>query len=166
MSCHISLVSLSFSQFIKAYILLYKQFTSHFKVVLTLRDKNDWLSSLRETVLPKTNTPQKLMFDEMKTTFGLDKTFEKMVYDSMKFAFQKDIDLDNDEALLECFDEYNQRIKDTIPHERLLVHTFTDGWGPLCKFLNVDIPKDKPYPHVNDRNEMKSRMEVTRKQMS
>jgi hypothetical protein len=26
----------------------------------------------------------------------------------------------------------------------------SEGWGPLCEFLGVDVP-DEPLPHVNDR---------------
>ena len=25
-----------------------------------------------------------------------------------------------------------------------------DGWVPLCEFLGVEAPKDKPFPHLND----------------
>ena len=27
----------------------------------------------------------------------------------------------------------------------------TDGWEPLCEFLEVDVPAE-PLPHVNDRD--------------
>ncbi|HYK85498.1 MAG TPA: sulfotransferase, partial [Ktedonobacteraceae bacterium] len=26
-----------------------------------------------------------------------------------------------------------------------------EGWEPLCAFLGVEVPKDKPFPHLNDR---------------
>mmetsp|Transcript_17933 Transcript_17933/g.24905 ORF Transcript_17933/g.24905 Transcript_17933/m.24905 type:complete len:289 (+) Transcript_17933:86-952(+) len=56
--------------------------------------------------------------------------------------------------------EYNRRIEDTkriVPPEQLLIFKATDGWEPLCKFLDKPIP-DEPYPRTNDKNEMKTRM--------
>ncbi|CAH8581206.1 unnamed protein product [Heterobilharzia americana] len=135
------------------------------KVILTIRDKNDWLSSIRQTVLPKTNTPDYMLFEEAKQTIGLGPSFTKMVDDSMRFTFQKpNMDLDNDEELLACFDEHNKRVMETVPEDRLLVYQLGDGWEPLCKFLNIPVPQNIPFPHVNDRAEMKSRIELIKKQ--
>jgi hypothetical protein len=25
-----------------------------------------------------------------------------------------------------------------------------EGWGPLCEFLGVEVPREKPFPHLND----------------
>jgi hypothetical protein len=32
------------------------------------------------------------------------------------------------------------------PGRELLVFEATQGWGPLCEFLGVDVPKDTPWP--------------------
>ncbi len=37
-----------------------------------------------------------------------------------------------------------------MPPERLLVWNVTEGWEPLCEFLEVPVPAE-PLPHVNDR---------------
>ena len=42
-------------------------------------------------------------------------------------------------------------VKRTVPPERLLVWEVTEGWEPLCEFLEVDVP-DEPLPHANDRD--------------
>ena len=39
-------------------------------------------------------------------------------------------------------------MKSTVPPDRLLVFSITDGWEPLCKFLDVSVPKE-PFPHEN-----------------
>jgi Sulfotransferase domain len=44
---------------------------------------------------------------------------------------------------------WNQEVIDTVPSERLLVWWPTDGWEPLCEFLEVPVP-DQPVPNVND----------------
>lgn len=37
-----------------------------------------------------------------------------------------------------------------IPPERLLVFDVSQGWEPLCRFLNVAVP-DVPFPRTNNR---------------
>ena len=48
----------------------------------------------------------------------------------------------------EYFEVHEQRVKDMIPNDRLLVYTFDSGWEPLCDFLDVDVPSDE-LPHLN-----------------
>lgn len=45
---------------------------------------------------------------------------------------------------------YNESVKATISPERLLVWEVSEGWAPLCEFLEVPVP-DRPMPHANDR---------------
>jgi hypothetical protein len=40
-------------------------------------------------------------------------------------------------------------IRRTIPKERVLEYELGSGWGPLCKFLDKDVP-DVPFPHLNE----------------
>ncbi|CAH8539100.1 unnamed protein product [Schistosoma turkestanicum] len=125
------------------------------KVVLTIRDKYDWLSSVRHSVMPKSNDPQKQTFDDAKQALSFGQEAEKMIMSSLKQTFHKyDLNIDDDQFLLTCFDEYNKRVQETVPPERLLIHKFGDGWEPLCKFLNMDIPNGVVYPHVNSRSQV------------
>lgn len=48
-----------------------------------------------------------------------------------------------------AIDRYHEEVKREVPAERLLVWSVTEGWGPLCEFLEVDVP-DAPFPRVND----------------
>ena len=38
-----------------------------------------------------------------------------------------------------------------MPKDRLLEWSAADGWGPLCEFLDKDVPKE-PFPHVNTKD--------------
>jgi hypothetical protein len=40
-----------------------------------------------------------------------------------------------------------------VPSDRLLEFRVTEGWRPLCEFLNVEIP-DTSFPHLNEREGM------------
>lgn len=52
------------------------------------------------------------------------------------------------------FDRIDERIEimktDPRYKDRVLIFKVTDGWEPLCTFLGVDVPKDKPFPRSND----------------
>ncbi len=46
-----------------------------------------------------------------------------------------------------------QEVKEFIPKEKLLEFNVKQGWEPLCKFLEVEVPKE-PFPHLNDTKEI------------
>jgi len=50
-----------------------------------------------------------------------------------------------------CAREYTQtheEIQNSVPVERLLSFSATDGWEPLCNFLGIPV-LDEPFPHVH-----------------
>ncbi|MEQ7127650.1 sulfotransferase family protein [Actinopolymorpha sp. B11F2] len=49
---------------------------------------------------------------------------------------------------LRVFEEHYERVRCSLPAERLLVYRVQEGWEPLCWFLGVDVP-DEPFPRVN-----------------
>ncbi len=51
--------------------------------------------------------------------------------------------------LAEAITRYEEQVQRNIPPDRLLVWGVGDGWEPLCRFLEVDVP-DKPFPRLND----------------
>ena len=46
------------------------------------------------------------------------------------------------------------RVKRLIPAQQLLIYNVEQGWEPLCRFLNVEVP-DKPFPTGNEVESMK-----------
>jgi Sulfotransferase domain len=59
--------------------------------------------------------------------------------------------------LIEGMLRHHEEVKRTVPADRLLVWSFTDGWEPLCQFLGVAVP-GAPFPHVNDSHEFVDRV--------
>ena len=60
--------------------------------------------------------------------------------------FNNGFDRDN------CVRQYNrwiEHVKATVPPERLLVFNVKEGYGPLCRFLEVAEP-DEPFPFENE----------------
>ena len=44
-------------------------------------------------------------------------------------------------------------MKSVVPKDQLLVFDVSEGWEPLCKFLDLPVP-DVPFPNINDRQEV------------
>ena len=61
------------------------------------------------------------------------------------------------QQLIEAMNRHNDEVKRTVPPERLLVWSVTEGWGPLCEFLELPVPEE-PFPHINDRKEFLNRI--------
>jgi hypothetical protein len=49
---------------------------------------------------------------------------------------------------LRVFEQHYERVRRTVPAERLLVYRVQEGWEPLCRFLGADVPGG-PFPRVN-----------------
>ncbi|EEU41742.1 uncharacterized protein NECHADRAFT_54291 [Fusarium vanettenii 77-13-4] len=48
---------------------------------------------------------------------------------------------------------YHQQIawlKENVPQDRLFFVDVKDGWEPLCRALDLPVPKDVPFPRIND----------------
>ena len=51
------------------------------------------------------------------------------------------------------YEKHNESVKKLVPHEKLLVYDVREGWEPLCKFLEVEVPKEA-FPNLNDAESM------------
>ena len=49
--------------------------------------------------------------------------------------------------------EHNERIKQAVPKDRLLVFNVKQGWEPLCSFLEKPVPQ-VPFPRGNSTEEV------------
>ena len=61
-------------------------------------------------------------------------------------------DFTDRDCAIEAYRANNQKVRETIPPERLLVFQVADGWEPLCEFLEVPVP-DTPFPFTHPRKE-------------
>ena len=56
------------------------------------------------------------------------------------------------ESVVAAYKRNNEKVRDTIPADRLLVFAPSDGWAPLCRFLGVAAPATE-FPRSNARDE-------------
>jgi hypothetical protein len=110
------------------------------KVVLTVRDANDWFESTQATVFSPT----------MRARVA-DPLFKEFLTRTVWGLFGEAID-DRDRMVAE-FERHTAEVKSAIAARRLLVFEVSQGWQPLCDFLGVPVP-DAAFPRVNSRAEM------------
>lgn len=59
-----------------------------------------------------------------------------------------------------------RRLRHMVPKDMLLDFTLDQGWEPLCDFLGKEVPKNVPFPHVNDADALKAKIwEVQKRQL-
>ena len=54
----------------------------------------------------------------------------------------------NKEDMIRAYLDFGANVKETCPKDQLLVFSVTQGWEPLCAFLNVPVPS-VPFPRLN-----------------
>jgi len=111
------------------------------KVILTTRDANKWFDSTNETI-------HSLEFARFMKNSPFGEMIQKTMWDRMENRMQ------DRQYMVDFFNKHTAEIIDSIDPERLLVYQVSDGWAPLCKFLEVPVP-NLEYPRINSRNETK-----------
>lgn len=122
------------------------------KVILTVRDAEEWYASAIETVMhywsflettylfhlvPKSSHLAKLM----------DQAWAIPVFGGHR-------NLKNKAHCLEVFKRNIEEVKAVVPADQLLIFDVKEGWEPLCKFLGKKVPEE-PFPNANERKSFK-----------
>lgn len=130
----------------------WRQISGHFsqaKVILSLRDPEQWYESMLQTIVPSATIGTE-QDPDANGRAGSD-IIRKVVLEGL---FEGRI---ADRAYaLERFARHRQEVVETIPPERLLVFDVREGWGPLCAFLNRPVP-EAPFPSSNSVSEFRAR---------
>ena len=108
------------------------------RVILTVRDPERWWTSIDGTLFAASRAralpaPHAAVAEMGRLMMG--GTFDGRTSDR--------------EHVIRRFEEHNERVRQGISPERLLVFEVSQGWGPLCDFLGVEAP-DEPFPHLNE----------------
>jgi len=139
------------------------------KVILTVRDSDEiWFNSLHDFVSrsfakfgflstigtwaaylgafgPEIKGVTRVSMASFRILFGLDIYFEHKEL-SRRFKSGKDI-------MKQKYRAHIEYVKSVVPKDRLLIWNVKEGWEPLCKFLEHEIP-DCPVPRENMKAEL------------
>jgi hypothetical protein len=114
------------------------------KIILTVRDPERWYRSIMNTIYQLSRRFRRLsriIPAVHQFLYGMEKVVWKGIFHNK---------LEDKAHAIEVFNSHIEEVKRVVPEERLLVLEARHGWEPLCKFLNVPVPVDKPYPHKNN----------------
>jgi hypothetical protein len=129
------------------------------KVLLSVRDPERWLASFHETIWEMCFGDSLIRYSS-NARAKIDPRWDRYLnlVDRMfwiergTFASGR-----TPEEMIATMHRHEQAVRETIPPERLLVWDVTEGWEPLCAFLEVDVPAE-PLPHANDRGTFTDRV--------
>ncbi len=110
------------------------------KVVLTVRDPDQWFDSTQATIF-SADTKETLADPRFAPIARLMHRLHPDRYDRA--------------AMVAAFNRHTRAVTDGIPKDRLLVYRVGEGWAPLCAFLGVPVP-DRPFPRANVRAEIEA----------
>ena len=112
------------------------------RFVLTHRSPESWAASFSATI-------QKLVAQRREAPPEMQDWLEMAERVITKTGFPIGMDID---ALKRAFVAHNEAVKAAIPAHRLLIYQVSEGWGPLCEFLEAPVPTE-PFPRTNNRGE-------------
>jgi Sulfotransferase domain len=122
------------------------------KVLLSVRDAEAWERSMRQTIWGMFYG-EMLIRDLSTARCRVDPKWrgyiDMMIEMWEKSGLISDGSATTSESMRTAMERFNQEVQETIPAERLLVWSVSDGWEPLCEFLELPVP-ETPFPHLND----------------
>jgi hypothetical protein len=128
------------------------------KVLLSVRDPEAWERSMRQTVWAVRHGESliRLLSSAQAHVNPQWQAFLNMI-DHLIWEGTFASGHAEPEQMIETMLRHNEEVQRVVPPERLLVWSVTEGWEPLCEFLELPVP-DAPFPHANDRTEFLNRI--------
>ena len=124
------------------------------KILLTVRDPEKWHTSVMNTIGPgnngETDDSSELAHRQMTNSLIWQGTFNGRVNDK--------------DYAISVFQRHIEEVRRRVPADRLLVFDVSQGWEPLCRFLDVAVPGDTPFPRLNDSASFQQRFQSNAEQ--
>ncbi|KAL8855669.1 MAG: hypothetical protein Q9178_007680 [Gyalolechia marmorata] len=134
------------------------------KVVIVQRDPDQWYASCSRTVIPFSRSPQ------LKILYFLDRwlamrlaPFMGCLFTSL-FGPKTEDPVQRRENWIRGYLNAYEETRRMVRPENRLEYSLQQGWEPLCKFLEKDVP-NKPFPHLNDSATFGAGIKVFRRRM-
>lgn len=121
------------------------------KVLLSVRDSERWYESVRNTIYAGSQADL-ASADPATRERGAWTT--ELIWDGV---FDGGVE-DRDHAIA-VYEAHIATVRAAIPADRLLVFDASQGWEPLCAFLDRPVP-DEPYPRTNSTEQFRARRDA------
>jgi len=126
------------------------------KVILTKRDVDKWYESTLKTVWkagPQTVLAKMVLLTKMIFNTSLRDTFKCIKF--MRNTYLKkqfDNNFASKENAKKVFFNHIEDVKKHVPENKLLIYDVSEGWQPLCNFLELPVPEED-FPHLNKKED-------------
>lgn len=129
------------------------------KVICTVRDPDKWWNSLAP-IVEKGNLTVLSWILAPLPTLRMFQAYHKAMDDGRvgELYFRPGEPKRPTRAM---WDRHIEHLKQVVPKEKLFFYDVRDGWEPLCAILGVPVPKDVPFPRLNDAQAMDSFMKAS-----
>jgi hypothetical protein len=129
------------------------------KVLLSVRDGESWAHSMQDTIWGVLYGD--IMIRHLSAARATIDPKWRGYIEMMKEMWRQSGLISGEDTgtawMSAAIERYHDEVQRTVPADRLLVWSVTDGWEPLCEFLDVPVPQ-MPFPHLNDSKEFADRL--------
>jgi len=144
--------------------LYYREILEHYpraKVVLTIRDPEQWYNSVRQTIYrgkPKNVSDALRLIRNLIRSSDTRKVAPVFRYaDQLIWSGQFQSTFEDKNFALQCYQKHIDEVIKNVPADQLLIFDVREGWAPLCQFLGVPIPA-QPFPRSHQRQSFNEKM--------
>ena len=135
---------------------LWREQLAHYpdaRVLLSVRDPDRWYDSIMSTIY-------KVTVDNVESSDPVRQKAGQWAMDII-WNWLFDGKMDNRAHVIGVYNRHNDTVRTLVPADKLLVFEASQGWAPLCRFLEVPVPAED-YPRVNTREQFATRHEGER----
>jgi len=129
------------------------------KVICTVRDPDKWWNSLAP-VVEKGNLTVLSWILAPLPTLRMFRTYHD-VLDEGRVGEIYYRPGEPKRPTREMWERHIEHLKKIVPKDRLFFYDVRDGWEPLCAILGVPVPKEVPFPKLNDAKAMDTFMKAS-----
>jgi Sulfotransferase domain len=134
----------------------YRQLMDYYpdaKVLLSVRGGEGWERSMRKTVWGMFHGDS-VLHHLCEARAAVDPLWSGYMALMRHLNWEEGVgvfagDISTEEGLIAAMERWNASVQSTVPAERLLVWNPSEGWEPLCEFLDMPQPAE-PLPRLND----------------
>ena len=142
----------------------YRELMEHYpdaKVLLSVRDSEDWVRSMRQTVWGVFHG-ETVLHHLCEARAALDPLWRRFMALMRQMTWDEQTgvlagDTFSDAGLAAAMERWNENVKRAVPSDRLLVWNPNEGWEPLCEFLEMDVPAEE-LPRLNNTQSFREGM--------
>lgn len=128
----------------------WRELAAHYpaaRVILTVRDPDEWFDSVQATIVPFTANRGKHGADHPNAIAHMG---HKLIVEDLF-----DDRLTDRAYATAIFRNHITEVQATIPPSRLLTFNVAEGWAPLCAFLGCPVPEIS-FPRLNSSKQFAS----------